>query len=229
MKALSFLVNHFEDIINSFMLFVTMCGIILTYFSLKEMVKQNKLQVIPCLIVHDIESVVIKRSNSKKRVEFIVLMLKELEDKFYFEVENIGNGVAENIEVSVKIGENLITNRYVHDENEKLIFQYGNNEIFYEHNKENYISFVQILKNEGVYILKDLSFFNMIEVILITMCLEQSNDLYKINPIFEINLNYCDILGNKYSKTYDAFIENHNSFFGKKREEKFSIRFHKKR
>lgn len=224
-----------DNFINTLMLFVTMCSAILTYLTLREMTRQNKLQVLPCLILHDIEQITIPHKIKEESGEYISdlhLVAKFIEKKLAFKIENIGNGVAENIKITFAIGNNFQINHYIRDEEDKYSFLIhdgiNTNKYFAEIRKGYYnIDFCQIMKEGEVKNLKHIGLLSFLSLSILTMCWHQKAELPKLNPIIEAELQYQDFIGNIYHRKYKAMVKIEEDYYGAENEMILSVKFKK--
>ena len=97
----------FSDIINSIILFFTLVGIILTFFTLLEMKKQRKISIIPKLILYidDEDMFGIHIANKVKDDD-------KYNENLRFKIKNVGNGSANWIQINYHINDEIIDLRW---------------------------------------------------------------------------------------------------------------------
>lgn len=197
----------FSDIINSIILFFTLVGIILTFFTLLEMKKQRKISIIPKLILYidDEDMFGIHISNKVKDDD-------KYNENLRFKIKNVGNGSANWIQINYHINDEIIDLRWC--------TKWENNTVIVDTKKHTSDVFDLQRSNKRIYSTipsnGDLSVNpeEVTQIIYTMMCIYLKNDnkkLYSIKNILDISISYYDVIGNKYKSKFFININKINS------------------
>ena len=195
-----FFISHeiaIGDIINIGAMFIALIGIFLTYGTLVEMKKQRIAASLPILVL-------------KTQMEY-TFKISDLingimpEEDFRLNIENIGNGVARNINVFFSFSDEIIEEcQYINIDRKHINVIFSNNEIsinnsyFYDKNCPHKYQSLPSLQSQPLF------FGAKMKLIMDVLSVEYLTGMTAMlkKKLFNINFEYEDIYGYKYRSCY---------------------------
>lgn len=201
-----------SDIVNIGLFLVAVFGIILTFFTLKEMKNQRILSIRPLLVFDDIEERELLSTDNPNYF-----------NPFDFRIRNVGNGIASDINISVQIDSDFfVKDRIVSETKDdvSIKIEAGNAIVYTEISKvfNQYVEGCQLLIPGEEYRIHQFEKLNgvywgiLIEIIKGSMT-DQGH-------IMDITVEYRDILENKYMSKYEVYL-----YASKTNNDKINFRF----
>lgn len=208
---------NISDFINIILLLLNVVGTIIAIWEIRSARKQLKIEIIPYLLIKD-----------KTNISINDIINTEIFPSFC--IENIGNGIAQNINISVVLEKDFFKKSpYVKIiDNKYLELSYMKNKINISCRKINIFSnisySVQILKSGENFVVDSLSSQAFIYAFFNVFFADQIDLLDFEIPVFRIYLTYDDLLGNNYEATYYSYIKVINKLL----KDSYTIQFKKK-